>query len=140
MIYLDDVDNGIGMIEYYGGKLAYVYGSRMMAAGQHDMTEIIGTNGKLVVNGAPQTNLVEMHEPAGVRRVIPLDYYGRFKDAFIAEANEFTECCLDNTPLPYKLSEAVSALRIGCALQESLRTGCKIHFDDVGNRVETARL
>lgn len=81
-----DVDNGVGMVEFYGGKMAYFYGSRvrisqllrraralkllsvawrlllnclqMMAAGQHDATEIIGTNGKIVVNGNPTTNLV----------------------------------------------------------------------------------
>lgn len=137
-----DVDNGVGIVEFYGGKIAYFYGSRMMAAGQHDMTEIIGTEGKLVVNGTPQTNLVEMYEPTGVRREIPPHYYGRFADAFVTESNEFTACCLDDRPLPFKLSGAVQAVRIGCALQESLRTGRKIEFDEVGNRVqeEKARL
>lgn len=135
-----DVDNGVGIIEFWGGKVAYVYGSRMMAAGQHDMTEIIGTKGKLVVNGAPQTNLVEVHEPSGIRRVIPPHYYGRFREAFITEANEFTECCLDDKRLPCNLAEAVQSLVIGCALQESLRSGSKINFDEVGNRIESARL
>lgn len=74
----EDVDNGVGIIEFWDGQIAYVYGSRMMAAGQHDMTEIIGTTGKLVINGAPQANLVEMHEPSGVRRTIPPHYYGKY--------------------------------------------------------------
>ncbi len=139
-MHAEDVDNGVGCIEYFGDRIAYVYGSRMMAAGQHDMTEIIGTAGKLVVNVAPQTNLVEMHESSGVRRTIPPDYYGRFKDAFITEANEFTECCLEDKALPYTLAEAVSALVVGCALQESLRTGRKLYFDELGNRVEMASL
>lgn len=107
------------------------------------MTEIIGTEGKLVVNGTPQTNLVEMHEASGVRREIPPHYFGRFGEAFVTESNEFTECCLDNKPLPFKLTGAVQAVKIGCALQESLRSGKKISFDEVGNRVpetERARL
>lgn len=104
------------------------------------MTEIIGTNGKLVVNGAPQTNLVEMHEQSGVRRTIPPHYYGRFRDAFITEANEFTACCLEDLELPYTLGEAVQALSVGAALQESLRSGSKINFDEDGNRIELARL
>lgn len=29
-----DVDNGVGIVEFWGGKIAYFYGSRMMAAGQ----------------------------------------------------------------------------------------------------------
>jgi len=135
-----DVDNGVGIVEFYGGKIAYYYGSRMMAAGQHDMTEIIGTEGKLVVNGAPQSNLVELHEASGVRREIPPHYYGRFSEAFVTESNEFTECCLDNKPLPFKLSGAVQSVKIGCALQESLRSGKKIEFNEIGERLEKARL
>ena len=134
-----DVDNGVGIVEFWGGKIAYFYGSRMMAAGQHDMTEIIGTDGKLVVNGTPQTNLVEMHEPSGVRREIPPHYYGRFSEAFVTESNEFTESCLDDKPLPFKLTGAVQAVKIGCALQESLRSGKKIEFDEIGNRVESEK-
>ncbi|KAI5464675.1 hypothetical protein BGZ63DRAFT_159170 [Mariannaea sp. PMI_226] len=135
-----DVDNGIGIVEFWGGKVAYFYSSRMMAAGQHDMTEVIGTEGKLSVNANPTGTLVEMHEPAGIRREIPGDYYGRFEHAFVTEANEFTACCLENTKLPFKLTGAVQAVKIGCALQESLNSGQKINFDETGRRVETAKL
>ncbi|CAM1501961.1 Fc.00g039450.m01.CDS01 [Cosmosporella sp. VM-42] len=135
-----DVDNGVGVIEFWGGKIAHLYSSRMMAAGQHDMTEIIGTEGKLAINANPQGHLVEMHEPQGVRREIPGDYYGRFEHAFVTEANEFAAACLDNNKLPFKLSGAVQAVKIGCALQESLNSGKKINFDETGRRLEEARL
>lgn len=135
-----DVDNGVGIVEFWGGKIAYFYSSRMMAAGQHDMTEIIGTEGKLAINANPSGSLVEMHEPAGVRREIPHDYYGRFEHAFVTEANEFTAACLDNNKLPFKLSGAVQAVKIGCALQESLNSGLKINFDETGRRLENAKL
>ncbi|GAB7355565.1 hypothetical protein MBLNU459_g6038t1 [Dothideomycetes sp. NU459] len=135
-----DVDNGVGVVEFWGGKLAYFYSSRMMAAGQHDMTEIIGTEGKLTVNANPQGTLVEMSEPTGVRREIPPHYYGRFQEAFVTEANEFTAACLDDTKLPFKLSGAVQAVKIGCALQESLNSGKKIEFDETGRRIEKSVL
>ncbi|KAI1734110.1 hypothetical protein F4680DRAFT_439491 [Xylaria scruposa] len=135
-----DVDNGVGIVEFWDGKIAYFYSSRMMAAGQHDMTEIIGTGGKLSVNANPQGSLVEMYEPQGVRREIPADYYGRFEHAFVTEANEFTAACLDNTKLPFQLSGAVQAVAIGCALQESLNTEQKIFFDETGRRLETTKL
>lgn len=135
-----DVDNGIGVVEFWGGKIAHFYSSRMMAAGQHDMTEIIGTAGKLTINANPVDNLVEMHEPTGIRREIPGDYYGRFEHAFVTEANEFTAACLDNNKLPFKLSGAVQAVKIGCALQESLNSGQKIFFDETGRRTETPKL
>jgi myo-inositol 2-dehydrogenase / D-chiro-inositol 1-dehydrogenase len=135
-----DVDNGVGVVEFWGGKIAYFYSSRMMAAGQHDMTEIIGTAGKLTINANPFENLIEMHEPTGIRREIPDNYYGRFEYAFVTEANEFTAACLDNTKLPFKLTGAVQAVKIGCALQESLNSAKKIYFDETGRRIETPSL
>ncbi|KAI9839534.1 MAG: hypothetical protein M1819_002160 [Sarea resinae] len=135
-----DVDNGVAIVEFWGGKLAYFYCSRIMAAGQHDMTEIIGTEGKIAVNAAPATDLVEFHEPGGVRREIPQNYYGRFEQAFVTEANEFTAAVLDDTPLPFRLDTAVRVLEICAALQESVVSGKKIFFDEIGRRVERAQL
>ncbi|MCJ1391078.1 hypothetical protein MMC18_003940 [Xylographa bjoerkii] len=135
-----DVDNGVGIVEFWGGKIAYFYSSRMMAAGQHDMTEIIGTEGKLTVNANPQDTLVDMYESNGIRREIPQHYYGRFEQAFVTEANEFTAACLDDTRVPLKLTGAVQAVKIGCALQEALNEGTKINFDETGRRLEKARL
>lgn len=137
-----DVDNGIGVVEFWGGKIAYFYSSRMMAAGQTDTTEIIGTHGKIVVNGNPQNNLVEMHEATGIRRDVPQTYYDRFEQAFVTESNEFTECILDGKKPPFQLSGAISALKIGDALQKSLRTGRKIDFNEIGEEIveEKARL
>lgn len=135
-----DVDNGVGVVEFWDERVAYFYSSRMMAAGQHDMTEIIGTDGKLTVNANPMGSLVEMHEPQGIRREIPDNYYGRFEYAFVTESNEFTAACLDNTPLPFKLTGAVQAVKIGCALQESLNSGKKINFNQAGERIEEAKL
>ncbi|KAG8163873.1 hypothetical protein KVR01_005791 [Diaporthe batatas] len=132
----NDRDNAVAVVEFYGGKIAQLFCSRMMAAGQEDTTEIFGTAGKIAVNTQPQLNLVNLFEPKGIRREIPVDYYGRFREAFITEANEFTECCLNNTTPPMKLEGAVNAVKIGCALQESLITGKKIEFDETGRRFE----
>ncbi|RHZ66745.1 Gfo/Idh/MocA family protein [Aspergillus thermomutatus] len=131
----NDRDNAFGILEFYDGKIAQLFCSRMMAAGQEDSTEITGTTGKLAVNTQPALNLVNIFEPTGIRREIPPHYYGRFRDAFITEANEFTACCLDDTEPPMKLEGAVSAVRIGAALQESLITRKKIEFDEQGQRI-----
>lgn len=136
----NDFDNAVGIVEFHGGKIAYYYCSRMMAHGQEDTTEIIGTEGKLSVNSNPQANFVNYYHPGGITREVPAHYYGRFEMAFVQEANEFTECCLDNKPLPLKLSNAVKAVEIGAALQEALVTGKQIHFDETGRRIETPKL
>lgn len=131
----NDRDNAVAVIEFFDGKIAQLYCSRMMAAGQEDTSEIIGTKGKLSINMQPMTNLVNIFESNGVRREIPAHYYGRFREAFITEANEFTACCLDNTEPPMKLEGAVNAVRIGQALQESLITGKRIEFAENGERI-----
>ncbi|KAK4547918.1 hypothetical protein LTR36_010637 [Oleoguttula mirabilis] len=137
-----DVDNGVGIVEFWGGKIAYFYSSRMMMAGQTDTTEIIGTHGKITVNANPANDLVEMHESTGIRREIAQTYYDRFEQAFVTESNEFTECILDGKKLPFKLSGAVQAVKIACALQESVRSGKKLNFDEHGVQLadERARL
>jgi predicted dehydrogenase len=136
----NDYDNAVGIVEFWNGKIAYYYCSRMMAAGQEDTTEIIGTEGKLTVNGNPQRNFVNLYHSGGITREIPPNFMGRFSPAFVQEANDFTAACLDNTPLPMKLTNAVKAVEIGSYLQESLVSGKQIRFDEIGRRVEQAQL
>ncbi|KAJ5194128.1 hypothetical protein N7472_006594 [Penicillium cf. griseofulvum] len=122
----NDRDNAVGLVEFYDGRMAFFYASRMMAAGQEDVTEIIGTKGKLAVNIQPALNHVNIYDESGY--------------AFVTEANEFSASCLDDTALPIDLNNAVKAVRIGAALQESMITQKKIFFDEDGNRSELARL
>ena len=136
----NDYDNAVGIVEFHNGKIAYYYCSRMMAHGQEDTTEIIGTEGKLTVNGNPQSNFVNYYHSGGITREVPAHYYGRFETAFVQETNEFTAACLDDTPLPMKLSNAVKAVQIGAYLQEALVSGTQIHFDEIGRRIEKAHL
>ncbi|KAF5010023.1 hypothetical protein FDECE_3802 [Fusarium decemcellulare] len=133
-----DRDNAMAIIEFHDGKIAQLYASRMMAAGQEDTTELICTKGKATVNAQPQTNLVNIHDPTGIRRQVPGDYYGRFREAFITEAQEFTDCCLNDKELPVKLEGAVKAVTICCLLQESLISGKKLEFDESGRRLTPA--
>jgi hypothetical protein len=60
--------------------------------------------------------------------------------ACVQEANEFAEACLDNKPLPLKLTDAVRAIEIGAALQEALVSGRQIRFDETGRRIEEPKL
>ncbi|KAJ9658390.1 hypothetical protein H2201_007830 [Coniosporium apollinis] len=135
-----DYDNAVGIVEFHNGKVAYFFCSRMMAHGQEDTTEVIGTEGKLVVNGNPQANLVNTYTTTGINREIPPHYYGRFEHAFVSEANEFTAACLDGTKLPLKITGALRAVQIGSYLQEAVRTGKKLNFDETERRVEKATL
>jgi myo-inositol 2-dehydrogenase/D-chiro-inositol 1-dehydrogenase len=108
----------------------------MNPPGQHDMTEIIGTKGKLSVNANPTVGLLESHLSTGIHRDIPQNYYERFEHAFVEEARQFTDAVLENKAVPIDLTSSMEAVRIGVALQDSLRNGKKIFFDKDGKRVD----
>jgi myo-inositol 2-dehydrogenase/D-chiro-inositol 1-dehydrogenase len=133
-----DVDNGVGVVEFYCGQIVYFYSPRINQPGRHDMTEIVGTKGKLTVNANPANGLLESHLPIGVQRDIPHSYYERFEHAFITEAQEFTETVLENRDMPVDLQSSYEAVRIDVALQKSLRSQEKIFFDHEGSRIDKA--
>lgn len=136
----NDYDNAVGIVEFWSGQIAYYYASRMMPHGQEDVTEIIGTKGKLSVNLNPQKNLVNYYHAGGINREVPHDYWGRFEGGFAKEANEFTAACLDNTPVPLEFQNAVKAVQIGAWLQEALVSGKQITFDQQARRTQRASL
>jgi len=138
LLTTDDRDNAMGMVEFHGGKMAQFYVSRMMAHGQEDSTDIIGTSGKITVNAVPAKDLVNLCHAGGIVREIAGDFWARFEHAFSQELREFANACLSGEPLSLKLETAVKSLEIAAALQESVVTGHQIHLDEKGQRLEKA--
>jgi myo-inositol 2-dehydrogenase / D-chiro-inositol 1-dehydrogenase len=120
---IGDVDNGVAVVEFADGQLACFYATRTLAYGHDTHTEIIGTAGRLTVGMNPRKNRVEISDPRGVRNECVVDYYERFQEAFLAEAQEFVGCVRDGTPPPLTLRDATEATRIGVALAEAHRSG-----------------
>lgn len=130
-----DVDNGVGICEYWDGKIAFFYNSRMAAHGYDNATEIFGTSGKLSVNLIPRRNAVELCDKDGVVKTFAHPgWYDRYASAFVGEVNGWVDALLDDKPLPVSLRSSLTSLKIATALQESLRTGKKIFFDRQGDR------
>ncbi|RSL41155.1 hypothetical protein CEP53_012929 [Fusarium sp. AF-6] len=136
----NDSDNAIGMMEFHDDRMVSLFASRTMTAGAEDSTEIIGTKGKLVVNMMPRVNHVHVYQAGGVLQEMPQNYWERFQDAFVTQANRFAEIVLDDKPSWIELESAVEVVKIGVALQESMVTGEKIWFDEQGQRVNKAQL
>ena len=133
----DDVDNALGIVEFWNGKIAQFYYSRTFFAGQEDGAEIIGTKGKVVVSGV-QNNMVQCYNSTGASRDIPQFWFDRWEEAFVREDNEFVDYCLGDTRSPIssmKLANAAKAVEIGLCLQEALVTRKRLEFDLEGNRI-----
>ncbi|WVW85904.1 hypothetical protein I302_107942 [Kwoniella bestiolae CBS 10118] len=131
----NDVDNGIGIVEFENNGILVVHCNRTMKHGHDCFTEVFGTEGKVIVNGNPQLNRVEIRDAYGVRTESTPTYYERFREAFVNEVNEFTDVVLDNKPLPVSCVDALESAKIAAALTHSFRTGLPVYFDDAGEPV-----
>lgn len=117
-----DVDNGVAMCEFEGGKLACFYASRTQAHGHETLTEIFATQGRLSVGANPRANRVEISDRHGVRNECVTDFYQRFAEAFALELQHFVDAARLDQPLALSLADAREATRIGLAITEALRT------------------
>lgn len=132
---LSDVDNAVGVVEFWGGKIAYFYCSRTQAHGHDVCTEITGTDGKIMVNVIPKQNNVVIADKLGMRHEVQPEYWQRFQDAFALEANEFVGAILDDKEVPVKLETGITVMKIGQGLQHALLTGEVVRFNESGERL-----
>jgi myo-inositol 2-dehydrogenase/D-chiro-inositol 1-dehydrogenase len=124
-----DVDNGLAVCEFEGGRMATVYASRTMAHGHETVTEIVGTRGRLTVGRAGRLNHVEIADEHGVRTETTPTFYERFADAFLREASHFVDCVRLDRPPALTLDDATEATRIAIALRTSLLEGREVSLD-----------
>lgn len=120
---LNDVDNGLAIVEFEGGAKAVFYASRTMAHGHETSTEVIGTTGKLTVGEHAANNRVVFSDKNGVRHGVVKDFYERFETAFGAEMAAFVAACRGEKALSLTLLDALEATRIGLAITRSLNSG-----------------
>lgn len=131
---VQDVDNAVGVVEFWGGKIAHYYHSRTTAHGYDNCTEIVGTKGKVSVNLVPHSNRIQVSNSSGIVQDATPGWIDRYREAFVVELDQFTDSILENKELPLRLTSACTGLEIALCLQESLRTGRKIEFDANGKR------
>ncbi|MBB2932347.1 Gfo/Idh/MocA family oxidoreductase [Paraburkholderia silvatlantica] len=128
-----DVDNGVAICEFEGGRLAMFYASRTMAHGNDTSSEVIGTAGALAIGRIPRANRVDVYDATGVRSVCTPTFFDRFEEAFLIEAQAFVAEVAarkagdaQKGSLGATLEDALEATRIGQALRESLHTGAAV--------------
>ncbi|PXW93987.1 myo-inositol 2-dehydrogenase/D-chiro-inositol 1-dehydrogenase [Sphaerotilus hippei] len=118
-----DVDNGLAIVEFEGGARAVFYASRTMAHGHETSTEVIGTEGKLLVGEHAARDRVVRSDARGVGHAVLADFHERFEAAFSREMIAFVAACRGEQTLDLTLSDAVEATRIGVAITRSLISG-----------------
>ncbi|HWX11085.1 MAG TPA: Gfo/Idh/MocA family oxidoreductase [Trinickia sp.] len=129
-----DVDNGVAVVEFEGGRLAVFYASRTMAHGSDSHSEVIGTAGALAIGHPSRANRVDIYDAGGVRKECTPTFFERFEEAFLREAQAFVELVRQRGQdgrgqaggtgpaalVGATLADALEATRIGRALREAL--------------------
>jgi myo-inositol 2-dehydrogenase/D-chiro-inositol 1-dehydrogenase len=115
-----DVDNGVAICEFEGGKTACFYASRTMAHGHETASEVVGTAGRLVVGRDSRLSQVEVADRHGIRTETTPTFYERLADAFLRELTHFVDCVRHDRAPALTLHDATEATRIGIALRTSL--------------------
>jgi myo-inositol 2-dehydrogenase/D-chiro-inositol 1-dehydrogenase len=127
-----DADNAVGICEFWDGKVAFFYNSRMASHGYDNATEIFGTAGKISIN-LHRNNALELCDSDGfVKTPAHPGWYERYASAFVNEAAAWVIAVSNGDPMPVPLRSSLVSLKIATALQESLRTGQKIFFNKEG--------
>ncbi|GIJ86529.1 hypothetical protein Asppvi_005418 [Aspergillus pseudoviridinutans] len=130
-----DVDNAMGVVEFWGGRIAQYYHSRTTSHGYDNCTDIFGMTGKISINSVPHHNRVQVSNAAGIQQDVTPSWIDRYREAFVTELSQFINAILDKTELPMTLTAALTSLKIATALQKSLETGGKIVFNENGDEI-----
>ena len=135
-----DVDNGIGIVEWYSptpsspAPISYYHVSLIQPHGFDNPTEITGTKGILKINLHPHRDLIQFASSDGISNEVGDDFYDRYEHAFVNELETFANAVLLDKALPFDLESSLRGMEIAEALQEALRTGNKIVWDEHGRR------
>ncbi|KAI7322757.1 NAD binding Rossmann fold oxidoreductase [Hortaea werneckii] len=133
----NDVDNAVGVVEYWGGKIAYYHCSRTQIHGHDVSTEVSGTEGKISVNLVPRANNVVVNDKRGMTHEVQEEYWQRFEYAFETEAREFIDSILTDGPVPVPLKTGQKVMEIARALQSALWSGEVSRWNEKGELIES---
>jgi myo-inositol 2-dehydrogenase/D-chiro-inositol 1-dehydrogenase len=116
-----DADNTTALCRFTNGAMANISASRTAMHGHDTITEIVGTKGKLVVGNPPAAQRLDIYDEHGARNECVRDFYERFEDAFLIEAQEFVNCIADQRQPTVTAHDGTQATAAAVALTESYR-------------------
>lgn len=119
----DDGDNVSCLMQMDNDVMAYLYAGRAAAHGAHIETEIIGTNGSLVISHVPSDSMLEIMDAHGVRRECYQDFLTRWHDAYITELTDFCDNVRNKKQGNPGVKDGTAATAIALACKKSFLSG-----------------
>ena len=123
---VNDADNTVVLTTFQDGKIAVIAASRTAFHGHDTHTEITGSKGILKIGMTPAKNRVEVFDSQGARQECVKDFYERFREGFLNEAQEFINCIREGRQPIVSAWDGTKATEVGFAMTDSFRQGREI--------------
>jgi myo-inositol 2-dehydrogenase/D-chiro-inositol 1-dehydrogenase len=123
---VNDADNTIVLTTFEDGKMAVIAASRTAFHGHDTHTEITGSKGILKIGMTPAKNRVEIFDVHGARQECVNDFFERFQEGFLIEAQEFVDCILEGRKPIVSAKDGTKATEVGFAMTDSFKQGREI--------------
>ena len=123
-----DADNTVVLTTFDDGKMAVISASRTAFHGHDTHTEITGSKGILKIGMTPAKNRVEVFDGHGARTHCVRDFFERFHEGFLAEAQEFVNCIRENRQPIVSAFDGTKATEVGFAMTDSFQQGKEVQL------------
>ncbi len=125
-----DIDNALVNLKFANDTLGNIDLSRNAVYGYDIRTEVLGSEGGLLIGKLQQTSTLVMTRQGVTHDVVPY-FMERFGEAYAEEIRDFVKCVLEDRPPSVGGYDARQATAIGIAATRSLDEGHPVKVEDV---------
>ena len=127
----NDVDTAIIQLRFANGALGVIDNSRQAVYGYDQRVEVFGSEGMLLADNQVE-NRVTHYTREHSRQAKPLYFFlERYQQAFTAELSAFYDAWANKKASPVSGWDALQAMRIAMAAQQSLQTNAPVRLTDI---------
>jgi len=125
-----DIDNAVVNLKFAGGAVGNVDVSRNAIYGYDIRTEVIGSEGSVMIGGLQQTAMLTLTKNSVAHDTIP-GFMARFAAAYAAELRAFVDAVLEERDVPVTGRDARAATAIGIAATQSFDEQRPVYLSEV---------
>ncbi len=125
-----DIDNAVVNLVFASGAVGNVDVSRNAVYGYDIRTEVLGSEGALMIGKLQQTPTLTLTRDGVTHDTVPY-FMERFGDAYADEIRDFVACLREDRPPTISGREARAATAIGVAATRSLDEGRPVLVSEI---------